>query len=227
MSLTVYAGPSNIGKSFSIKNWLLPMLLHRPEFATDMAPAGGYVAALIHDPRTPKHPNGQYPGQRFRDVAEWLRATDRPRLACLEAPTFDAMCLAAKEHGLVLVVDELERAFDGAPSPIVVEMCIAARQYNSLVVGGCKRLGNLPTKARSNLERVFFGSLSDNDDRIDCAKQTGISMKLLQELSAPATATTSGGPLTEQGTFLEWHRASGWRGLTRVVNRQKITIKEL
>lgn len=223
MSLIVYAGPSNIGKSYSIKHWLLPTLLGpRPELATEMAPTGGFVTALIDDPRTSKHPDGQYPGPRYRDVAEWKRGHDRQRVACLERPSFDAMCLAARElGGMVLVVDELERAFAGSPSEIVVEMCIAARQHNSLVVGGCKRLGNLPTRARSNLERVFFGNLSDRGDRDDCAKQTGLPLRELEQLSAV------GGPLTEQGTFLEWHRASGWKGLTRVVNRQKITLRQL
>jgi hypothetical protein len=223
MSLTVFVGPSNIGKSYSIKHWLLPTLLGpRPDLATEMAPAGGYTAALIDDPRTAKHPEGQYPGPRFRDVAEWMRGTDRLRVACLEHPSFDAMCLAARElGGLVLVVDELERAFAGSPSEIVVEMCIAARNHNSLVVGGCKRLGNLPTKARSNLERVFFGNLSDRGDREDCAKQTGIPVRELEQLSAV------GGPLTEQGTFLEWDARSGWRGLTRVVDRRKITLQTL
>jgi hypothetical protein len=222
MSLTLFIGPSKIGKSYTLRHWYLPMLLHRPELATDMAPKGGYAAMLIHDPRTPAHPEGQYPGARFTDVAEWLRATDRPRVACLERPSFDAMCAAAKDlGGLVLVVDELERAFESSPTPTVIEMFVAARQYNSLIVGGAKRIGNLPPKARSNVERAFIGNLSDVGDRTEAADLVRLPRRELDALCSV------GGELTTQGTFLEWHRATGWKGLTRVVNRQKITLRQL
>jgi hypothetical protein len=222
LSLTLFVGPSRIGKSFTLSRWYLPMLLSKPELATEMAPPGGYAAALVHDPRTPAHPGGQYPGERFQDVAAWLRATDRPRLACLEAPSFDAMCAAAKQlGGLVLVVDELERAFESSPTPTVIEMFVAARQYNSLIVGGCKRIGNLPPKARSNIEQAFIGNLSDVGDRAEAAELVRIPRRELDALCSV------GGLLTQQGTFLEWHRASGWRGLTRVVDRRKITLLSL
>ncbi|HEX8010223.1 MAG TPA: hypothetical protein VF814_04725 [Casimicrobiaceae bacterium] len=227
--MIVYAGPSNIGKTYSIREYLLPALLTMPSVVTDMAPPEGYSAALVHDPRTAKHPNGQYPGGRFDDVADWSRALERPKLSCLERPTFEAMCEMGKTvGGLVLVIDELERALEGrGGAGDVIEMLIASRQHNCIVVGGCKRLGNLPTKARSNVEVVFFGNLSDIGDRRDCAEVTRVSREVLDELCKPATGNAPGGPLTEQGTFLEWHRASGWRGLTRVHNRARILLRQL
>jgi hypothetical protein len=176
VSLTIFVGPSSIGKSFTIERWLLPMLLSRPELATDMAPRRRLRrGARARSPHAgaPRRPISRPALSRRRRVDARDRSAARrlPRGAELRRDVF----AAAKElGGLVLVVDELERAFDGSPSPVVVEMCIAARQYNSLVVGGCKRLGNLPHKSAINLERVFFGNLSDVGDRADCAKQTGM-----------------------------------------------------
>lgn len=225
MSLQVFVGPSNIGKTYFLQQWWLPMALSRPELVTDMAPSGGFTAALIHDPPTMKNAHGQYPGQRFEDVAAWLRAVDKPRVACLErGATFEAMCEAGQQAGgLILVVDELERVLSkgGRVAPSVMEMLIAGRQHNCLIAAGCKRLVAVPTDARANLETAYFGNLSDQGDRDDAAKQTGVELRVLEELARP------GGPLTEQGTFLEWRRASGWRGLTRIQNRQKVTITEL
>lgn len=224
MSLQVFVGPSNIGKTYFLREWWLPMALTRPELVTDMAPAGGFTAALIHDPPTMKHPHGQYPGQRFVDVADWLRAVDKPRLACLERPTFEALCeLGQTQGGLIIVVDELERvlAKGSRASVAVMEMLIAGRQHNCIIAAGCKRLVAVPTDARANLETAYFGNLADQGDRADAAEQTRVDLRVLDELARP------GGPLTEQGTFLEWRRASSWRGLTRVQNRQKLTVREL
>jgi hypothetical protein len=225
VSLQVFVGPSNIGKTYFLREWWLPMAMTRPELVTDMAPSGGFKAVLIHDPPTMAHPHGQYPGQRFDDVAAWLRAVDKPRLACLERPTFEALCEAgAQIGGLIIVVDELERVLQkggSRQSPAVMEMLIAGRQHNCVIAAGCKRLVAVPTDARANLETAYFGNLSDQGDREDAAQQTRVDLRVLDGLAS------SGGPLTQQGTFLEWRRATSWRGLTRVVNRQKVVIQEL
>ena len=49
MSLIVFVGPSYIGKTFTIREWLLPQLMHRPGELVRVAPASGYDAALVHD----------------------------------------------------------------------------------------------------------------------------------------------------------------------------------
>jgi hypothetical protein len=224
VSLQLFIGPSNIGKTYFMRHWWLPMVLTRPELVTDMAPRGGFSAVLIHDPRTQKHPNGQYPGQRFDDVAAWMRSASKPRVACLEHPTFEAMCEVGQQlGGLVLVVDELERVLSKGSrvDPVVMEMLIAGRQQNCIIVAGAKRMIAVPTDARANIETVYFGNLSDKGDRDDAVETTRVDPKLLDHLARP------GGELTEQGTFLEWRRASSWRGLTRIVNRQKVVIRQL
>jgi hypothetical protein len=224
LSLQLFVGPSNIGKTFFLRSWWLPMVITRPELVTDMAPRGGFRSVLIHDPPTQKHPSGQYPGQRFDDVAAWMRSSSKPRVACLERPTFEAMCEAGQQlGGLVLVVDELERALTkgNRVAPVVMEMLIAGRNQNCIIAAGAKRMMAVPTDARANLEAVYFGNLSDAGDRADAIDTARVDKKLLEELARP------GGALTQQGTFLEWRRASSWRGLTRVENGRKLVIQEL
>lgn len=216
MSLIVFVGPSYIGKTFTIREWLLPQLMHRPGELVRVAPASGYDAALVHDPPTGENPHGQYPGQRFRDVAEWRRAPKRQRICCLENPSATAMAEVGQKPGrLVLVIDELERLIgsEGQADPAMLELFNAGRNYGSLVVGSCRRLMNINAKARANLQLAYFGAPSDAQDRVHAARAAQVDPSVFDELG-------------EIGTFVEW-RAGGQRAIVRVVDRRRVVLRQL
>ena len=216
MSLIVFIGSSNTGKTFATREWLLPALLADPGQVTSMAPKDGYAMALIHDPPTTERPDGQYPIVHYRDVAEWRRAEKRPRVAGFVNPSLDALCQAAVENGrTVLVLDEGNRLLgnDRKPSKAAAEILESGRHFGSMIVAGARRLKALHTTARSNLEAAYFGSLADDGDREDAAAAAGVDAERLRGLP--------------EHVFLEWRRESGQRSLIKIVDRRKMTLAEL
>lgn len=214
--LAVFVGPSGIGKTFATREWLLPTLLWRPGDVSDLCPER-FSAVLIHDMSAPERPNGQYPGQRFADVMAWRRAKDRPRVACLERPSSEAMCAAAMEAGrMVLVFDEINRALPNSqrPGPASLEMVNSGRHAGVIAIGGLRRLMDLHTAARANVALAWFGNLADAGDRAYAADTCGIDER-----------TLSG--ITERGVFLEWHRQTNEKRLIRIQNRAKIVVREI
>jgi hypothetical protein len=217
MSVHLFVGPSNIGKTFAIREWLLPAMLADPIQATAMAPPNGYAAALIHDPPTVKDPKGQYDGALYQDVSEWKRAEKKPRVARFVDPSMRALCETAIERGrLVLVLDELDRLLPSArtPAPEAANLIERGRHYGCLIVGGCRRLKAVHTSVRGNIERAYFGNLADDEDRAYAAECANVSPDLLRGI-------------TQQGVFLEWDRASGRVALIRVQNRKRTIIRSL
>jgi hypothetical protein len=216
MSLIVFVGPSGIGKTFAIREWLLPMLLTEPRHVTSLAPER-FAGALVHDPPTAEHPDGQYPITRYPDVASWRRAERRPRAAAIADPTLQALCSAAIEIGrLVLVLDDLHRLLgsERPPPREARELCEAGRHHGSVIVGGCRRLKGLNAIARGNVELAFFGNLADEDDRRYAAVTADVRPEDLRRLNRP-------------GVFLEWDRPSGRRCLIRIADRRRLIIQEL
>jgi len=216
MSFALFVGPSGIGKTYAVREWLLPMLLTQPRTISDLNP-DRFNAALIYDPRTNESPDGQFPGERFADVAAWRRAERRPRVACLDAPSPESMAEAAVELGrLVLVMDEINYAWpnDRKPGPAAVQLASAGRHAGCMVVGGCRRVMELHNSVRANITVAYFGNPSDGNDRDDVRRVTSVDPAELPELA-------------ERGTFIEWHRQSGRRSLIRVTERRKITIRQL
>jgi len=218
MSLILFVGPSNIGKTFAMREWMLPALLHDPGQVTDMAPPEGFSTVLIHDPPTPQKPDGQYVDiVRYADVAEWRRAEKRPRVARFSSPTLEAMCGAAVEYGrMVLAFDEANRLIgnERKPPAQASELIESGRHYGCLIIGACRRLKAVHTSARSNIEVAYFGNLADDDDRDDAAAAAGVDPELLRGIK-------------QQGVFLEWVRSTGDRALIRVENRRKMVLRRL
>ena len=217
MAIHLFVGPSNIGKTFTIREWLLPALLADPSQATQMAPPAGYSGALLHDPPTVKDPSGQYDGTLYDDVAEWRRAAKKPKVARFANPSLRALCEAAMEKGgVVLVLDEIDRLLPAVrpPAAEAAELIERGRHYGCLVVGGCRRLKSVHTSVRGNVEVAYFGNLADDDDRDYAASTAGINPSLLRGI-------------TQQGVFLEWNRATGSTALIRVQNRKRDIIKAL
>lgn len=217
MSIHLFVGPSNIGKTYTMREWLLPALLRSPELATAMAPPGGYVAALVHDPPTVKDPQGQFDGALYANVSEWRRAERRPRVARFVEPSLRALCATAMEVSrIVLVLDEIDRLLPSSrpPAPEAAELIERGRHYGCLVIGGCRRLKAVHTSVRGNIERAYFGNLADDDDRDYAASSAGVDPSLLRGI-------------TEQGVFLEWDRATGDTALIRVEGRKKLIIRTL
>jgi hypothetical protein len=223
----VFVGPSFTGKTYYIREYLLPTLLTKPEEVTRMAPAGGFSAALIDDPPTTEHPEGQYPGPLYRDVAEWRRAEVRSRVARFEAATTRAVCAAALELGrLVVVLDDMERALGNAtaggvakPSPEGVELVTRGRLSGCLVVGAVRRWGAMHTLVRSNVERAYFGRLTDDGDRREAAQTVGVAPAILEGFYRAVSQL--------QGVFLEWDPKANVSQLVRIENRRKIVLRRL
>lgn len=216
MSLIVFIGSSNTGKTYATREWMLPALLEDPGQVTTMAPADGYASVLIHDPPTTERPKGQYPGTLYQDVAEWKRAAQRPRVARFSNPSFDAMCQVAVEWGrMVLCLDEANRLLgnDRKPSKAAGELIESGRHSGCKIIGSARRLKTLHTTARSNLEAAYFGSLADEGDREDAAAAAGVDAEQLRGLP--------------EHVFLEWRRETGERSLIKVVDRRKITLRKL
>jgi len=217
MSLIVFVGPSRIGKTFAMREWMLPALLARPGEVTSMAPAGGYGAVLIHDPPTTERPDGQYAvGTCYQDVAEWKRAEKRPRVARFVNPSLDSLCAAAVEHGrLVICLDEANRLIgnERKPSKPAAELIESGRHHGSMIIGAARRLKALHTSARSNIEVGYFGNFADDDDREDAANAANVNPDRLRSLPPY--------------TFLEWRRETGDCTLIRIENRRKIVFDKL
>ena len=221
MSLIVFVGSSNVGKTFAMREWMLPALLVDPKQVTSLAPAKGYASALIHDPPTTERPDGQYPGVvRYADVAEWRRAEQRPRVARFTNPSFDSLCAAGVEYGrMVIALDEANRLLgnDRKPSKQAAELIEGGRHHGCMIIGAARRLKALHTSARSNIEVAYFGSFSDDDDRKDAADAAGISPERLRGVGE--------GKL--QYVLLEWRRETGETSLIKVVGRRKMVMSKL
>lgn len=216
MSLIVFIGSSNTGKTYALREWMLPALLADPGQVTTMSPAEGYASALIHDPPTTERPKGQYPGVLYQDVAEWRRAEARPRVARFSNPSLDAMCQVAVEFGrMILCLDEANRLFgnERKPPKAAGELIESGRHSGSKIIGSARRLKTLHTTARSNLEAAYFGSLADNADREDAAAAADVDPEQLRNLP--------------EHTFLEWRRETGERSLIKVVDRRKMILRKL
>lgn len=217
MSLIVFIGPSRIGKTYAMEQWLLPTLLTNPTEVTSMAPAAGYGAILIHDPPTAERPDGQYPGGvRFQDVAEWKRAKRRPQVACFVNPSLDSLCRAAIDKGrMVVCLDEANRLIgnERKPPPAASELIESGRHHGCVIIGGARRLKSLHTSARSNIEVAYFGALADPDDRDAAAEAADIDPEKLRNVP--------------EHSFLEWRRETGDVALIKVQDRRKITVSSL
>lgn len=216
MSLIVFIGPSRIGKTYAMQQWLLPTLLTNPSEVTSMAPPGGYGAILIHDPPTAGKPQGQYDGEHFEDVAAWRRAPRRPKVACFSNPGLDAMCRAAVDFGRVVVcLDEGNRLIgnERKPPQAADELINSGRHHGCLIIAGARRLKSLHTSARSNIELAYFGALADPDDRDAAAEAAGIDADKLRNVP--------------EHSFLEWRRETGDVALITVRDRRKITLSSL
>lgn len=218
-----------------MREYLVPMLLAYPDEVTRMAPPEGYSAALIDDPPTVQFPHGQYRGPLYKDVAEWRRAEMRSRVARFEAATVGALCAAGVELGrLVLDLDDMERALGNVssggvmkPPPEAVELLTRGRLAGCMLLGAVRRWGAMHGLVRSNVERAYFGHLSDNDDRKEAAAVVGVASMALEGLFH--AAATDGGRLKEPkpGIFLEWDRAAGTKALVRIENRRKMVLRRL
>jgi hypothetical protein len=235
VSVQVFVGPSSTGKTFFMREWLLPALLTAPEDATLVRPADGFKAVLIDDPPTAEKPEGQYEGPRYFDVAEWRRADKRSRVARFEAASARALFAAGVElGGLVLLFDDMERALGNVPAGGVasppaegVELLTRGRHHGCLVVGAVRRWGSLHNLVRGNVERAYFGALTDEGDRKAAAAVVGIPAITLEGLMR--AAATEGGRRAKPlpGVFLEWEPKAGSSALVRIENRRKITIRRL
>lgn len=216
MSLIVFIGPSRIGKTFAMDQWLLPTLLTNPSEVTSMASGNGYGAILIHDPETAERPNGQYSGVRFKDVAEWRRAQRRPQVACFSNPSLDSLCRAAIDYGrMVVCLDEGNRLIgnERKPTPAASELIESGRHHGCVIIAGARRLKSLHTSARSNIEVAYFGALADPDDRDAAAEAADIDPEKLRNVP--------------EHSFLEWRREPHNVALIKIHDRRKITVSSL
>lgn len=216
MSLIVFIGPSRIGKTYAMEQWLLPTLLTNPREVTKMATPAGYGAILIHDPPTAEKPEGQYPGVRFQDVAEWQRAGRRPKVACFSNPSLDSLCRAAIDHGrMVVCLDEGNRLIgnERKPAQAAGELIESGRHHGCLIIAGARRLKSLHTSARSNIEVAYFGALADPDDRDAAAEAADIDPEKLRNVP--------------EHSFLEWRREEQSVALIKIHERRKITLSSL
>lgn len=212
----MFIGPSRIGKTYAMQQWLLPTLLTRPQEVTTMATPAGYGAILIHDPPTAEKPNGQYDGEHFEDVAAWRRAARRPKVACFTNPSLDSMCRAALDFGRIVVcLDEGNRLIgnERKPTQSAGELIESGRHHGCLIIAGARRLKSLHTSARSNIEVAYFGALADPDDRDAAAEAADIDPEKLRNVP--------------QHSFLEWRRTTGEVALITVRDRRKITLSSL
>ncbi len=210
--------PSNSGKTHLVREWLVPTLLWRPDYVSDAAPAR-FRAALILDPPSPRRPDGQYPGQRFRDVAEFRRtpAGRRARVVCFSAAdTRELVRLALELGDVVLVLDEIDLAMPSRAyqlSDAETELVQRGRHSGVALVGTCRRLHDVNSQVRGNVQVAWFGNLADPEDRLYAAKTCGIEPARLVDVPPRI--------------FLEWDRARNFRCLTRLEGSRKITLENL
>ena len=218
MSMILFVGPSGIGKTYMMREYLIPALLWDSAQVTSLAPVEGYAAALIADPATVEWPDGQYgPAPRYVDVAEWRRAQKRSRVARFSNASFHAMCDVGVRYGrLVICLDDMERELgsESRPSPEATELITRGRLHGCVTIGACRRMMAVHTSVRANVEIVYFGNLTDDNDRAYAAKSAGINPEWLRGINRP-------------GVLLEWRRATGEKCLIRVESRQKLILRKL
>jgi hypothetical protein len=217
MSVQLFVGPSKIGKTYTMREWLIPALLSDASQATQLGPADGFTAALISDPSTVEFPEGQYQGPYYDDVAEWRRAEKRSRVARFRNASLGALCEVGVQYGrLVLCLDDAERELgsERTPSPEATELITRGRLHGCVILGACRRMMAIHTSVRSNVEVVYFGGLTDENDRHYAAKTAGVNPEWLRNIN-------------QRGVLLEWRRATGEKSLIRVEARRKLIIRSL
>jgi len=233
MSVHVFIGPSQTGKTYFMREYLLPAALFAPSEITRQAPADGYAAVLIDDPPTIEHPHGQYEGPLYKDVAEWRRAAVRSRVARFEAASVRALCTAGLELGrLVIALDDMERQLGnpaaggaGKLPEEAQQLLTRGRLSGCKIVGAVRRWGAMHTLVRSNVERAYFGRLTDDEDRREAAQTVGVAPAVLDGLFRASATDGKGG--YRPGVFLEWDCQANARALVRIENRRKMVIRQL
>lgn len=216
--LILVCAPSNSGKTHLVREWLLPTLLTRPHELSDAAPAR-FKCALIADPPTPKKPQGQYPGKRFVDVAAFRRTppSSRALVNCFDdAAPRELVRLALEERDVVLVLDEIDFALPSRNyvlSEDETQLVQRGRHAGVALVGTCRRLHDVNSQVRGNMQIGYFGNLSDPDDRTYASKTASVDPALLTDVPPRV--------------FLEWDRARNTRNLTRIDGSRRLVLSKL
>jgi hypothetical protein len=211
--LALAVGPSNCGKTYLVREWLLAMLLWRPREVLDMCPER-FGRVLIMDPPTRKHPHGQYQGHRYHDVSDWRRSSTKARVCCFDNATAEALArLSLELQDTILVVDELERELDPSRpfSQDMKAIVHTGRHHGVMLVGTMRRLMGIRKEARSNIQLAYFGGLREADDRTYAARTTGVSVRELENLPPRV--------------FLEWAPEMNTRRLIKIQNRARIVVR--
>lgn len=217
-------GAPGQGKSFLLKNYLLPTLALNPTELTPLAPSENWPGLiLVADPRRPTT-GQQYPEHRhYTDVSEWRRASDWPLVCCFDRPSYDEMMQLAwdlatdekKPCWTILVFDELARVFPkGAPyqeGELRKLICEEGRHYGIAVMGCAMRLGDINLDARKVLQGVWISDLSEEADR-KAAAEMFRNKKLLDTLQL------------KPREFLEWNRSIGSLDLITIVSGRRIVV---
>lgn len=218
-------GSPGQGKTFLVRNWLLPTLAMDPAQLTGLHPPDGFGVILVADPYRPATGYSFPDGQRFSDVAEWRRASNRELLCCFDRPHYEEMMHTAwelaTEHRVwsILVFDELASAFpsgggkyrDGDIRKLIT---VEGRHYGIAVIGCALRLGDVHIDARKALQGVWISDMSEPGDRT-AAGEIMRNRNLLDELQL------------KRFQFLEFNREFGRLNLIRIVNGRRVVEKEL
>ncbi len=207
--------PSNAGKTYLVKTYVLPVLLTSPRELTEAAPER-FDFCFIDDPPSSKNPHGQYPGERYTDVNEWKRAKSKARVCCFDRADPDELCaLALKKKNVILVLDELDLRWPSSQplKSAAKDLVNRGRHEGVALVGTMRRLHGVRPELRANMQVAFFGGLSEPDDRKYAAMTTGVDEKRIARV--------------EPRTFLEWRREVDYRGLTKIENSRRVEIMRL
>jgi hypothetical protein len=211
----VAVGASNCGKSYLIKNYILPTLLTAPSSMSDMAPIQ-FQFCLVVDPRSRKWPNGQYPGNRYYDANSWKRATTRTRVSCFENAEIPALTTLAWDlKDSILVLDELDECWYNKRHATKAELRYInrGRQEGCALVGTIKRLHGVWTDLRAQIQTYYFGGLDSPDDRAYAAKTVGVREKVLHHIPPKV--------------FLEYRREHNERLLTTIQSGRRVILDRL
>ncbi len=207
-------GPSYCGKTHLMREWLLPTLMREPELVTPAAPAR-FRGALIDDPPSPKDPQGQYPGERYLDVAAWRAAEVKSRISCFDqADPRALLALALEKSNVVLLLDEIDsRLTSRRPLSPEAEVIVERGRHSGVaLVGSTRRLHNVHPSLRANTQLAWYGNLSEPADRLYAAKMASVDEAQLVNIPPRV--------------FLEHDRAQGQRCLITIADGRREVLEQ-